>query len=202
MPTGGGPVFIGIAGGSASGKTTLALELARVLAPLRVRVLNMDHFYRRGRGVPRYHSSLDGRRHPHWNHPGAMRWGRLEQACRAARDADVLILEGLFALYRASLVRRMDLTIFVDCPTRERWRRRMARGEKGWDAARLRLYLGECVEAGFRGFMRPTRRRARHFASGNSHGLVRRRRAVSELARRIRGLNRGPMRSGARVGAI
>src|SRR5689334_3874924 len=44
--TGGLPVVVGICGGSASGKTTLAAALAEALSDLRPLVLNQDRYFR------------------------------------------------------------------------------------------------------------------------------------------------------------
>ena len=92
-------ILIGCGGGSASGKSTFARQLARTLAPLKVQVINQDHFYKRGGRGPRYFSAWDRRRHPDYNHPEAFRWPALRRACRNVRERDVVILEGIMALY-------------------------------------------------------------------------------------------------------
>ena len=151
-------VFIGIGGGSASGKTTLAGRLTRALTPLRVRVVHLDHFYLRGTGMPTYRSARERRQLPDWNHPGAFDWNAVARAVRRARRCDVLILEGILALHPPTLRRRMTLCLYVDCPAPMRLERRLARGVPGWSDRRHRIFWRECVLPGHRRFVSPTRR--------------------------------------------
>ncbi len=190
-----GPFFVGVGGGSASGKTTLVLELKRALAPLAVQVVHQDHYYKRGNGIPRYYSpSLKG-----WfgdyNHGRSFRWKDLVRFCRRAKGGNVLILEGLLALYRPELRGMMGLRLFVSCPARERLRRRLLRGVGGWNDARHRRYWAECVEPGFRRFVEPTRRHAEIVIRNRRGKAAGRRKAVKrlcdEIRRRMQSRNKG-----------
>lgn len=193
------PFFIGVGGGSASGKTTIVLGVKRALAPLSVQVIHQDHFYKRGNGIPRYYSpSLKG-----WfgdyNHCRSFRWNELIRFCRRAGRTDVVFLEGLLALYRPELRQLMDMMIFVSCPARERLRRRLLRGVSGWDKARHRRYWAECVEPGFRRYVNPTRRYAQIILRNDRGSTPARRKALGGLCATIRrGVRAGDSLSGRR----
>ncbi|HEX7546183.1 MAG TPA: zeta toxin family protein, partial [Gemmatimonadaceae bacterium] len=58
------PVIIGIAGGSGSGKTTVARKVAEALMPASVAFIDMDAYYRNHTEM-----TLDERRHLNWDHP-------------------------------------------------------------------------------------------------------------------------------------
>ena len=60
------PLIIGIAGGSGSGKSTVARNVADALTSLSVGFLDMDAYYRNFA-----HLSLDERRRFNWDHPDA-----------------------------------------------------------------------------------------------------------------------------------
>src|SRR5437762_14341059 len=75
-------LVVGIAGGSASGKTTLTAALVRELTegepPLQVEVVGMDrYFYRGAEGGPRFVSPSTGESLPDNNHPDSADNARL-----------------------------------------------------------------------------------------------------------------------------
>lgn len=191
------PFFVGVGGGSASGKTTIVLGLKKALAPLSVQVIHQDHFYKRGEGIPKYYSpSLKG-----WfgdyNHRRSFRWDELIRFCRRVSGTDVVFLEGLLALHRPELRRLMDMRIFIACPAGERLRRRLLRGVSGWDKARHRRYWAECVEPGFRRYVNPTRRYAQVIVRNDRRSAPARRKALGRLRAVIRlGVRNGDSRSG------
>ena len=174
-------ILIGCGGGSASGKSTFARQLARVLAPLRVEVINQDHFYKSRGKVPKYFSAWDRRWHPGYDHPAAFRWRELRRFCRKPRKADVAILEGIMALHDRRLREMMDLKLYVSCPVRERLRRR----EFGGDVRRHRRYWRECVQPGHRRYVAPTRRYADLVFPSGAEAATRRR-AVLRICREVR----------------
>jgi len=169
-------VIIGIAGGSGAGKTWLAEQLTASLAPDVVR-LSMDDFY-----LDRSHLSLARRATLNFDHPRAIDWRALEAAVRrlrAGRPAQVpcydfsthcrrssqsslfpkavVLVDGLWPLYRPSLRRLLDLRIFLACPARTRLRRRLARDLKarGRTAESVRQQFRLTVEPMHRRFVEP-----------------------------------------------
>lgn len=127
------PFVIGIAGGSASGKTTLAQALARALGQ-RVALLPMDHYYKDLSHLP-----FPQRLQVNYDHPEAfdldlylahaealLRGSPVEMPLydfkayarspktQRVRPAPVVILEGILVLYPEALRQLMDLKVFVD----------------------------------------------------------------------------------------
>src|SRR5262245_33779701 len=95
---------VGIAGGSASGKTTFTQTLVKVLTEaerlVKVEVMGMGrYFYRGGPDGPTFVSPTTGETLPHNNHPDSADNARLVADLEArvtAEDApDILIVEGL-----------------------------------------------------------------------------------------------------------
>lgn len=133
-------VTIGVAGGSASGKTVLAAAIAAEV-PSSV-VLPQDAYYFDGLGAL---SNFD--------HPDAIEWPLLQQhlatlrrgspvpvpeydftthtrvagRARSTGPARVVIVEGLHVLQHAPIQRQLDITVFVDTPADVRLIRRLRR---------------------------------------------------------------------------
>jgi uridine kinase len=124
------PAFvIGMGGGSASGKSTLAAQLQQRLEPLRVQVINLDRYFHESSRLPK-HASPDGAREwPDHNQPGSFDFDRLRTDLRAAREgeAEVVILEGILVLHDDELRSLMDLKLFVEADPDERIVRRIRR---------------------------------------------------------------------------
>src|SRR5215470_16002962 len=66
------PFIVGIAGGSGSGKSTVARHVAQALRAESVAFIDMDAYY-----VNFAHLSLDERRKVNWDHPDAFDWDLL-----------------------------------------------------------------------------------------------------------------------------
>ncbi len=140
------PALIAIAGGSGSGKSWLADKLERALQPQVTRI-SLDDFY-----LDRSHLPLTRRAQVNFDHPRSIDWIRLEQVLlkllsmrsanvpcydfathsrlshkKRVQPKPILLLEGLWPLRRASIRRRLSLSIFLDCPVGTRLRRRLAR---------------------------------------------------------------------------
>jgi len=63
------PLIIGIAGGTGSGKSTVARNVAQALSTSSVAFIDMDAYYRNFAHVP-----LEERRQINWDHPDAFDW--------------------------------------------------------------------------------------------------------------------------------
>jgi uridine kinase len=140
-----GPLLIGIAGGSGSGKTWLSRRIAMTF-PGQVAHVSLDEFYR-----DRSHLPPGARRRINYDHPRAIDWPLLLQFLKSYRDGTrpilprydftthsrgqfvpcelkpVLVIEGLWTLARRELREIFDATIYLDCPPRLRLARRIAR---------------------------------------------------------------------------
>ena len=154
--------IIGVAGGSGSGKSWLANFLQRELAG-EVALISQDWYYKdRSKVDPKKKAALNFD-HPHAfdtallvRHLDALRSGRAVETprydyathSRSRRSvplapAPVIVLEGIFVLHHAPVLRRLDHAIFVDVPADVRLMRRIRRdaAERGLPAEEtLRLY--------------------------------------------------------------
>ena len=173
------PIFVAIVGGSGSGKSRLAHDLAAVL-PGRTARLSLDDFYR-----DRSHLSPARRAQLNFDHPSSVDWPAFQRAlkaCREWRPARVprydfashcrlagsqrlhpkpfILVDGLWLLRRPSIRRLFHCRIFLDCPLRTRLRRRLARDRlaRGRSAASVREQFWRTVEPMHRKFVLPQRR--------------------------------------------
>jgi len=163
-------LVVGIAGGSASGKTTLTKALLDYLSvrdpSLRVEALGMDkYFYRNAPGGPRFVSPSTGEELPDNNHPDSADNARLaaelDTRIRGADAPDVLIVEGLMALRVPEIRERLDVRVFVELDADLRALRRLLRdmnGERGTtDPHWIATYYRECARVGHHTYVEPSR---------------------------------------------
>jgi len=120
--------LIGIAGGTASGKSTLCEKLEKRLAHLRVASIHMDTFFKWD-ALPQAVSHLSGKTYDDYNSPDTVRWEEFHQAVDQAvfGGCDVVLVEGLLVLWDEYLRDRLDVRVFVDCRADERIVRRIRR---------------------------------------------------------------------------
>jgi uridine kinase len=141
------PLIIGIAGGSGSGKSTVAAKVAESLGSARVAFIDMDAYYRDHAGLT--HDQL---RHLNWDHPDAFdldllaehltRLGRGEAVEKPVYDftahrrstktvriepADVVVIDGILLLVDERIRGRCDVKVFVDTDADTRLIRRIRR---------------------------------------------------------------------------
>ena len=124
------PYIIGIAGGSASGKTTCALALAEALGGMRVRVIHLDDYFKPEEQRPRAKGPVTGAQYLDDNHPLTMDLPKAAQdlAEAAASGAhQAIIIEGLLTLWDDAICAQLNLKLFVDCRADERIVRRLRR---------------------------------------------------------------------------
>ncbi len=132
-------LVVGIAGGSASGKTTLALALAdalRALPGCRPTVLAADHYmYRDPARGPTFVSPSTGAVRFNANHPDAVDWAKLlrdlDTQLQQVDGPNIVLLEGLMVLHVPVVRVRLDLRLFVELDADERALRRLLRDMQG-----------------------------------------------------------------------
>ncbi len=140
-------LIIGVAGGSGSGKTTIARRIAAGLAPARVAVVDMDAYYRHRNDL-----TLDERKRMNWDHPDAIdldlfveqldALGRGEVVDKPVYDysthlrhprpervgpADIVIVDGILLFTDARVRERCAMKVFIDTDADERLIRRLQR---------------------------------------------------------------------------
>lgn len=133
-------LIIGIAGGTGSGKTTVVRKILDTLPTDTVAVIPQDSYYN-----DQSHLPLDVRKKTNFDHPDAFEWPLLAHHIEELRQGhaieqptysyltctrlpdtvhvephDVIIIEGIMALYDKRLRDLMDLKIFVDAEPDER----------------------------------------------------------------------------------
>ena len=123
---------IGIAGGTASGKSTLAEKLEKQLSSLRVCSIHMDTFFKWD-ALPKAVSHLSGKTYDDYNCPDTVRWDEFHKVFDEAvsGEYDVVLVEGLLVLWDEYLKDKLDIRVFVDCRADERIVRRIRRNT-GW----------------------------------------------------------------------
>jgi len=166
---------IGIAGGSASGKSTLAQQLRDRLAPLRVSIMNQDRYFHSDQQMPR-HASPDGARvWPDHNHPDSFDFACLRSDLETAREGpdDVVIVEGILVLHASELRELMDVRLFVEADADERIVRRIRRNlARGLGIDEICDFYLESVRFRHREFCEPTREHADLVIPGGQHKVA------------------------------
>ena len=140
-------LVVGIAGGTGSGKTTVAHKLAAAMPPERCVTLEHDAYYR-----DQSHLPADERALINYDHPAALESALLAEHLRALREgravdvpiydfathtrradtrhvdpAPVIIVEGILVFADSALREQMDVKIFVDTDPDIRLMRRIRR---------------------------------------------------------------------------
>jgi len=127
------PYIIGIAGGTASGKSTFSDLLEKSLEKIKVKVIHMDHYFKSEQEKAHPKAFVTGKIYTDDNHPLSINLPKLKDdlAEIAKKNAyDVIIVEGLFTLYDDNICDMLDLKLFVDCRADERIVRRLKRNMK------------------------------------------------------------------------
>jgi uridine kinase len=141
------PLIIGIAGGTGSGKTTVARKIASAIPDSSVAFLDMDGYYRNFA-----HVQMDERRRINWDHPEAFDFdlfvehleqlGRGEPIDKPVYDftthlrssrteritpADVVVVDGILLFVDERVRALFDVKVFVDADPDIRLVRRIQR---------------------------------------------------------------------------
>ena len=141
------PLVVGIAGGTGSGKTTVAHKLAAALPVDRCVTIEHDAYYR-----DQAHLTFDERATINYDHPSSLESSLLAehlQALRAGKTVEipvydfathtrrretrtviparVIIVEGILVFVEASLREQLDIKLFVDTDADIRLMRRIRR---------------------------------------------------------------------------
>lgn len=175
-------LVIGIAGGSGSGKSTVADALASALPAGSVAILRHDNYYR-----DRPDLSLEQRNRVNYDHPEALETGLLVEHLQHLKagnpvevpvydfkihrrraethrlePADVVIVEGILVFVEEHLRRELDVKIFVDTEPDIRAIRRIRRDiqSRGRDFEAVRKQYYETVRPMHLQFVEPSKRTA------------------------------------------
>ncbi len=120
---------VGVAGGSASGKSTLCEKLTEKLGTMRCCTIHADTFFRRGH-MPQMVSPVTGKTGDDFNTPEAVDYDALIASLteKAGSGAfDVIFVDGVTVFCHERLRGLFDLRLFVDLDTNIRMYRRIKR---------------------------------------------------------------------------
>lgn len=128
------PYIIGIAGGTASGKSTFTNWLEAELSGLNLRVFHTDSYFKPADVRPRAIAHVSGKEYLDDNCPETIFHQQLREDLAEAVSAghDAILVEGLFALWYDWLYEQLDLKLFLDCRADERIVRRLKRNMTLW----------------------------------------------------------------------
>lgn len=122
--------IVGIAGGSAGGKSTFANKLKEKLNNRNTVVLPMDSYFKADSERAIVNAPITKKPYRDDNHPSSFDLGKLKQDLNEIKQsgkAEVIIIEGLLTLWDDELASIADLKLFIDCRPDERIVRRLKR---------------------------------------------------------------------------
>ncbi|HLV25777.1 MAG TPA: uridine kinase [Gemmatimonadales bacterium] len=203
-----GPLIIGIAGGTGSGKSTVARRVADSLAPsTSVAFLDMDAYYR-----DFTHLTLTERRHVNWDHPDAIDAELLVEQLDALADgqavekpiydyvthsrsservridpADVVVVDGILLFVDESIRKRCEVKVFVDADADVRLIRRLRRDMtvRGRPLEEILDQYLTTVRPMHLQFVEPSKRYADVIIPGGGHSPVAIDMIVAQIQRRL-----------------
>ena len=201
-----GSIVVGIAGGSASGKSTVVRELTSLMGRSRVAVLSHDAYYH-----DLSHMPIERRIQVNVDHPDSLETSLLVKHIKALQaghaveipnydyasqtrnsvgvtitSAPVLIVEGMLALWDERLRDLMDIRVFVDTSPEQRLERRIERDvlERGRDAKMVKQQHLARVQPMHEIYVQPSRVHADFLIPEGGHNIE----SIRALADQVLGL--------------
>ena len=171
------PYFLGISGGSASGKTYLLKHILERYPEEKLTLISSDNYYRSRDELPR---DPDGE--INFDHPDALDLDRLAADLDRIsqgetvtiqeytynnpdivpkelhyRPSPIILVEGLFVFYHPGISALLDLKIFVDADEHIRLSRRIRRdaAERGYQLDEVLAYYSKYVAPMYHKFIEP-----------------------------------------------
>jgi uridine kinase len=201
------PLIIGIAGGSGSGKTTVARNVAAALGDASVAFLDMDAYY-----LDHGHLPLEERKKVNWDHPNAFDWDHLvsqlgqlasgqpidkpvydfvvhARSLDAVRipPADVIVIDGILLFTDARVRELCDVKVFVDADADVRLIRRIRRdmAKRGRPLSEILEQYLSTVQPMHLEFVEPSKRYADVIVPRGGHNPVAIEMIAAKIARRV-----------------
>jgi uridine kinase len=202
------PFIIGIAGGSGSGKSTVARNVAQALHAESVAFIDMDAYYQNYAHLP-----MAERRKINWDHPDAFDWellidqlGRLasgaaiekpvydfvnhtrSEQCVVVPAARVVVIDGILLFTDARVRDLCDVKVFVDADADIRLIRRIRRdtAKRGRPLDEVLDQYVTTVQPMHLQFVEPSKRYADVIIPRGGHNAVAIEMIVAKIQRRLR----------------
>ncbi len=203
------PLIIGIAGGSGSGKSTVARNVAAALGDVSVAFIDMDAYY-----LDHGHLPLEDRKRVNWDHPNAFDWEHLVRhlgalasgeaidkpvydfvvharaaTCVRIPPADVVVIDGILLFTDARVRDLCDIKVFVDADADVRLIRRIRRdmAKRGRPLAEIVEQYLATVQPMHLEFVEPSKRYADVIVPRGGHNPVAIEMIVAKIARSVQG---------------
>jgi len=203
------PLTIGIAGGSGSGKSTVARKVAEALSQSSVAFLDMDAYYRNFAHLP-----MEERKRVNWDHPDAFDMelfaAQVRDLCagtsiekpvydfashtRSTRTeridpADALVLDGILLFVDEVMRSLCDVRVFVDADADIRLIRRLRRDvqKRGRTLDEVISQYLETVHPMHLQFVEPSKRYADVIVPRGGHNTIAIEMIVAKIQHRLRG---------------
>lgn len=125
------PYVAAIAGGTCSGKSTFTESINKAFCKdFKIAVFNMDSYFKKN--PPKTISPITRIEYVEHNHPDTLELDKLLDDFKTAlkSDSDLILIEGLFALYVDEIRESSDIKIFVDLASDARLVRRITKHMK------------------------------------------------------------------------
>jgi uridine kinase len=176
------PFFIGVAGGTCSGKTTVSERLAELTGDAHLALIKLDSYY-----IERTHQPFEERAAANYDHPDAFDWDLLNDHIaaltagspvpvpiydytihdrsgdvRIVHPAQIVVVEGILVLYEPTLRDRFDLKVYIDTDADLRLIRRLHRDviERGRTTDSIITQYLTTVRPSHDQFIEPSKRHA------------------------------------------
>lgn len=201
------PLIIGISGGTGSGKSTVARNVAKSLATSSVAFIDMDGYYKNFSHLP-----VEERRQINWDHPDAFDWELLLAQLTAlvgrqhidkpiydflshtrSADtvripaADVVVIDGILLFVDARVRDLCDVKVFVDADADIRLIRRIRRdvSKRGRTLEEVIDQYLTTVQPMHLQFVEPSKRYADVIVPRGGHNPVAIEMIVAKIGRRL-----------------
>jgi uridine kinase len=201
------PLIIGVAGGSGSGKSTVARNVAAALGEASVAFLDMDAYY-----LDHSHLPFEQRKAVNWDHPNAFDWELLVQQLTDLTErraiakpvydfhahvrsdsvvelpsADVVLIDGILLFVDQRVRDLCDVKVFVDADADIRLIRRIRRDmvKRGRPLPDILEQYLTTVQPMHLEFVEPSKRYADVIVPRGGHNPVAIEMIVAKIARRL-----------------
>jgi uridine kinase len=185
------PYVVGIAGGSASGKTSFLTDLRAAMSQGSMCVVSQDNYYK-----PQNEQQIDSNGEINFDlpesinrelfHEHMMKINRGESITIneytfnndkkdpgriVVNPAPIIVIEGLFVFFYEEIRKSLDLRVFIDARESVKLERRLKRDaiERGYDANDVLYRWNHHVMPSFRKYLEPFRDDCHVILTNNSH---------------------------------